>query len=126
VKLPQLIDLVAQRLDRKTKTAEDGFVRSNTCKCTNNCKFAGRHLGDGIRACKAQAIGENEQEASLCHDRKSVLCSMFVPRLTPEQLRAKFRQMSDEELAVRYPSIGTLMWVLKQAQGVPDPNPCEE
>jgi hypothetical protein len=126
VKLPQLIDLVTQRLDRKMKTAEDGFVRSNTCKCTNNCKFAGRHLGDGIRACKAQAIGENEQEASLCHDRKSVTCSLFVPRLAPEQLRAKFRQMSDEELAVRYPSIGTLMWVLKQAQGVPDPNPCEE
>ena len=126
MRLPQLIDLVTQRLDRKTQTAEDGFVRANTCKCTNNCKFAGRQLGDGIRACKAHACGENEQEASTCHDRKSVTCSLFVPRLTPEQVRSKFRQMSDEELAVRYPSIGTLMWVLKQAQGVPTPEPCDE
>lgn len=126
MKLPQLIDLVTQRLERKTKKAEDGFVRANTCKCTNNCRFAGRHLGDGIRACKAQAIGENEQEASLCHDRKSILCSMFVPRLTPEQARSKFRQMSNEELSVRYPTIGTLMWVLKQSQGVPEPEPYEE
>lgn len=119
--LPQLIDLVTERIDHKTKRAEGSYVRANTCKTTNNCKYAGTVLGEGIRACKMAACGEDEHESGICYDRKSISCSVFVPRLTPEQLRAKFRRMPDTEIAVRYPSIGSLIWVIRQAQGVPDP-----
>ncbi len=114
----RVIDLLTAAIDQEIRTAENAFVRSHTAKATCNCKHAGEQLGDGVRACTIRACGPTEAEAGTCYDRKAITCCLFVPRGTAEELRRHFRGLSQQELSRRWPALGKLTRILKQAQNL--------
>jgi hypothetical protein len=123
--LEHLIQLTTERLAKKTRRAEDAYVRQHTAPFTLNCRHRGPALGDRIHACKLQCQGANEQEAGTCHDRKAAACAEFTPRLSSQQLHDEFRHIPPEELSLRWPAIGELRWLLAQMQAQPNPQPAE-
>lgn len=123
--LEHLIQLTTERLVKKTRRAEDAYVRQHTAPLTLNCRHRGPALGDRIHACKLQCQGANEQEAATCHDRKAATCAEFTPRLSSQQLRDEFRNIPPEELSLRWPAIGELRWLLAQMQAHVNRQPAE-
>ncbi len=118
--LDHLIQLTTERLAKKTRRAEEAYVRQYTVPLTGNCRHHGPALGDRIHACKLQCQGANEHEAGTCPDRKAATCAEFTPRLGPQQLRDQFRDIPPEELSLRWPAVGEIRWLLAQVQAETD------
>jgi len=113
VGLEAILDNLYRRLEVKTRRAEEAYVRRKTVKATDNCQHAGRRLEKGIRACKELAVGLTEEEAHCCWDEKARSCPIFELRKQPGKHRKDFREMPEEEFAVRYPTAGELARVIQ-------------
>jgi hypothetical protein len=107
--LQELRKWVKRRLSRKAKQAERAFISEFTVKSTTNCINQGIRLGDGIWHCKINAMGLHEQGASQCWNNKARVCPLFELLRDVETLRRDFRNMSPNELSIRWPSLGELI-----------------
>jgi len=106
-----LLDTVNKRLEKKLQRAEGAFVRQYTEKTTHNCHHSGRRLSPQVQACKIKWQGADEQSAAQCWDEKARGCTLFKLKKSPAELKQKFRSLSEEEIALRWPSIGSLLWI---------------
>jgi len=109
-----LIEQVKLRLEKKRKNAEEAYVRMNTVKATLNCVHHGRALAEKTHVCKLGCMGETETLAGQCWDEKARQCPLMQLRKDESALRAEFRSMSWEEIRLRWPSIGELLWILRE------------
>jgi hypothetical protein len=110
---------VEERLEKKRRRAEDAFVREGTEKTTVNCRhhgaaIAARGMRDQLFECRLRCQGGDEFTAASCHHEKARGCSDFALIRQPEALRRRFRELSEEELALRWPSLGELAWLLRE------------
>lgn len=112
----ELQERIQQRLLRKVDRAESAFVRQHTAKITQHCKHKGRQLSLGIFVCRIGCCGENEFNAAQCWDEKAAACPEFTLKKSVSDLKHQFQSMDEEELRVRWPSVGELMWVKKQIE----------
>ena len=96
--------------------AEQAYVRQKTVKCTVNCIFSGRGLAEKIHICKINAQGNDEITASQCWDEKARTCTLFELVKQPENLKKEFRSLSLQDISLRWPSIGELLWVKSNIQ----------
>jgi len=111
-----LLEKVKKRLDRKLKKAEGAYVQQFTEKITQNCEHSGRRLSQHTQACKLKCQGADEETAMQCWDEKARGCSLFKLKKTPVELRQKFRSLPEKDIALRWPSLGSLMWVKHQIE----------
>lgn len=113
----ELLAQIQERLRRKIRQAEEGYLNHHTVKVTLNCVHKGRNLSDKISVCKIQAMGEYEGDeragAHCCWNEKASVCPLFQLRQNVEEIRRDFRRMSAEEKAVRWPSLGELLRIEK-------------
>lgn len=107
--LQELKEWVKRRLTRKAKQAERAYVSEFTVKSTTNCLNHGIQLGEGTWHCKINAMGLHEQGASQCWHNKARVCPVFELLRDVERLRRDFREMSPNELSIRWPSLGELI-----------------
>jgi len=108
--LQQTLDAIETRLAKKLKRAETAYIKQHTQKISQNCGHYDREVSDGLVVCKMQCIGENEAAASTCWAEKAAWCTKFKLKRSVQQLRLRFKQLSKEELRLRWPSINELYW----------------
>ena len=118
--------LIEERLLKKKNKAEDAYIRAGTSKETRNCRYHGTSLADRISVCTIKCQGMNESEAGICHNQKAQGCSQFKLIKSEEALRVEFRKLSDSEIALRWPSIGELLWILRNIDNLKDSSIKEE
>jgi hypothetical protein len=106
--------LVEERIVKKKRRAEDAFLRAKKVKVTENCRHHGASLSEHLYVCKLRCQGANETDAGICHNQKAAGCPDFTVGRTDEAIRGEFRGFTDSEVAIRWPSIGELMWVRRQ------------
>jgi hypothetical protein len=109
---------VERRLARRLARAESAYVRQARVRKTTNCRHHGSPVGDRVHGCRLHCLGANETEAGLCYPSKATVCPFFVPERSVAALREEFRRLSEDELRLRWPSLGELQWmrVLLQSQ----------
>lgn len=105
--------LVEERLEKKKRKAEDAYVKAQTTKETRNCRHHGSSLSDKIYICKLKCQGTDELSAAQCWNEKARGCPDFSLQKSKEALKSEFRNLGDAEIALRWPSIGELLWVKK-------------
>jgi hypothetical protein len=110
----ELLAAVEIRTRRKIKQAEEAYLRQKTIKQASNCQHGGRPLTENISVCKIYCQGEHEAQAGQCWREKAHLCPEFTLKRSEARHRRDFQQIPHEELALRWPSIGELLWVRKQ------------
>lgn len=108
--------MTQERLDKKVQRAQRAFVKAGTTKETTNCRYHGRKIGDNICVCSIWAKGHNESTAGQCWNEKAARCPDFVLAKSEETLRDEFLNLTEEELRVRWPSIGELLWIKRQIE----------
>lgn len=110
-------EMVQERLRRKWQKAKTAWINARRSQVTENCIHAGRELSDRIRICKIGAMGKFEGNdgggATTCWNEKCKQCSLFEAE-TVESVSGDFERMTEDELRVRWPSIGELVFVLKE------------
>lgn len=117
--LEKIKSIVEKKVSRKLRIFEDSYVKEHTAKKTQNCLHHGRCLSKGLHVCKILSQGANESESLLCHDEKASRCEDFQLKIPVEKLRDQYlRIVKSEEISVRYPSVGELLWVLKKIQEI--------
>lgn len=110
----ELLALVDARLERKLRKAEEAYVREMTSKKAANCYFGGRTLNTEQNVCRLQCQGMTEGHANLCWLEKAQGCLDFQLKKSLDTLISDFRAISQEELALRWPSIGELLWLRRK------------
>lgn len=120
--LNQIFEIVESRLQRKLRKAESAFVREKTSQKTENCGNAGRLLTGQLRACRLKCQGTNEFTAIQCWNEKALGCKLFKLANSSEVLREKFKSFSREEISIRWPSVGELMFVVDQIKMIQQKN----
>lgn len=113
----ELLKLIEDRLKKKLNKAREAYVKERARKATVNCQHSGRALSDGVRVCKLACMGENEAAARQCWNEKATWCPEFT-RKSDEALREEFKQFSEAEIRIRWPSVGELLWMKKQAENL--------
>lgn len=113
-KLKKLLARVEHRLQKKIERAEQAFIRQSTLKKPEHCTHLGRRLGEDTHICLIQCVGQFESEAFICYPDKARGCEGLELREPVDAVRKRFRNFSDDEIRLRWPSVGELLWIRKE------------
>jgi len=112
--LEKLQQDVEQRLENKLWRAEGAYIKALSAKSPKNCKNCKVRLSDREFSCLIACQGVDAQSAGICFEEKARGCEDFQLRKSIEVLRKQFRSFSMEEISLRWPQIGELLWLQKR------------
>lgn len=112
--LEELEAEVEEKLRKKLKRAESAYIKARTQKETINCVNRGPQLAERIHVCKIGCCGTDGNTAGQCWNQKAQSCDEFRLAMSSEAIRQEFRDMDQGEIALRWPQLGELLWVVKK------------
>jgi hypothetical protein len=111
---------VIKRKQNKLRDAENAYVKSFLVKTTTNCIHHGRPLADKgpqpyltTHVCKLKCMGTDERSATQCWPEKAQQCDLFTIAQSEDKIREEFRKIPEQEIILRWPTIGELIWLEK-------------
>lgn len=112
--LEQLESEIEDRLRKKLKRAESAYIKARMQKETINCKHRGPQLAERIHVCKIGCCGVDGNTSGQCWNQKAQACDEFQHAVSSAGVRDEFRSLPEEEIALRWPQLGELLWALRR------------